>query len=274
MCFFFRARFRHNLPMNNIDGDWQKGRERSYSHTKNKAELQKPTDPPRRRWVSATCRQGPRWLWTDIFETRMYRLGQRNSFSQRNPLLCLRANHGTPSKISTHRKPTRACDDSNFIRLYNHGPRLPTPQNHHHRPHQAQQRPRCTQRYPYPYLERRASGVVGTVVRGREQRHGQLLGHHEDRGDAHVAQGVVPAQRRGPVHEGGQPGDAATLVERRTLLFNLFRFSMFVFGDGRGRRMGERGVQRQNKNRKRKSSSTCMQRTTIQKPWRTITFNS
>lgn len=67
------------------------------------------------------------------------------------------------------------------------------------------------------HLEGRTSGVIRAVVRGREQRHGQLLGHHKDGGDAHVAQGVVPAQRRSTVHEGGEPGYATALVERRPL---------------------------------------------------------
>lgn len=63
------------------------------------------------------------------------------------------------------------------------------------------------------YLERRARGVVRPVVRRREQRHGQLLRHHEDGGDAHVAQGVVPAQWRGPVDKVSEPADTTPLVE-------------------------------------------------------------
>lgn len=83
------------------------------------------------------------------------------------------------------------------------------------------------------YLERRARGVVGSVVRRREERHGQLLRHHEDGGDAHVAQGVMPAQGRGPVDESSEPADTTPLVEGGPL---------FVHWEGRGREGREGGA--------------------------------
>lgn len=69
------------------------------------------------------------------------------------------------------------------------------------------------------YLERRPRGVIRPIVRRRQQRHRQLLGYHKDRGDAHVAQGVVPPQRGGPVDEGCKPADTSALVEGGTLFF-------------------------------------------------------
>lgn len=69
----------------------------------------------------------------------------------------------------------------------------------------------------FAYLERGARGIIRPVVRRSEQRHGQLLRQDEDGGDAHVAKGVVPPQDRVTVHEGGEPTDAAPVVERGAL---------------------------------------------------------